>query len=576
MEKIRSGTSRKKRRKNQMCALLSMSLGSLVLTYGQANAADDPRRDQEEIVVTATRRSEELSKVPLSISAYTQQTMDDLSVRSVADIARLTPGLYVTPSAGANVGYRSNISIRGISSGVGSATTGVYINDTPVQVRPVGNVSTNAYPIIFDLDRVEVLRGPQGTLFGAGAEGGAVRFLTPKPSLESVSMYARADLGFTVYGDPSYEAGAAIGAPIVDGKLGYRVSASYRHAGGWIDRRDSTSGQVAQPNANSEDDYTARIAFEWRPTDSISIRPGVFFQKQSINDRGAFFENLSNPDDGRFVSGTALRQPYDDRFALSTLDMEWNTKVPLLGDITVISNTSYFDRKTTQTGDFTASIGALLFGSPTPFIPGYYERADYTDSQRAWTQEIRIQSADPNARLHWVLGGYYGTNDQYSLQANLSPFLAQAVAQKFGGATIAQVLGVPLYQDTYSFYAPRTGAEGQKAVYGQVDLKLLDNVTLVAGARWGPHFLLVRTLRQRPDCGRQHLRHRRTGRKPLHTQGRSVVAGGPEQSALRLGVEGVPHRRRERTAVGLLRVVACIARHHDHADRLQVRQHALV
>src|SRR5580700_1588779 len=117
-----------------------------------------------------------------------------------------------------------------------AATTAIYIDDVPVQVRTgiVGLVGATL-PAVFDLDRVEVLRGPQGTLFGSSAEGGAMRFITPEPSLTEYSGYSRADLGFTDYGDPSYEGGAAFGGPIVSNELGFRVSAWHRRDGGFVD-----------------------------------------------------------------------------------------------------------------------------------------------------------------------------------------------------------------------------------------------------------------------------------------------------------------------------------------------------
>ena len=114
-----------------------------------------------EIVVTATRQSQAISKVPLSVSAYSQQTMDLKGMRSFADVARFTPG--VTFDQGSN-----NISIRGISSDAGAGTTGIYIDDTPIQIRGLGFSSDNSLPAIFDLERVEVLRGPQGTLVRRG------------------------------------------------------------------------------------------------------------------------------------------------------------------------------------------------------------------------------------------------------------------------------------------------------------------------------------------------------------------------------------------------------------------------
>ena len=198
----------------------------------------------KEIVVTATRHEESLSKVPVSVSAFTQEDMDQKGMKDFTDIVRFTPGVSIDQT-GTNA-----ISIRGISSSGGAGTTGIYIDDTPIQMRSLGFNPDDTLPKTFDLDRVEVLRGPQGTLFGAGSEGGTVRYILTQPSLTTDSTYARSEVSYTQYGEPSYEAGVAHGGPIIDGTLGFRASAWYRRDGGWIDRVDPTTGAVVDANAN--------------------------------------------------------------------------------------------------------------------------------------------------------------------------------------------------------------------------------------------------------------------------------------------------------------------------------------
>ena len=161
----------------------------------------------EEVVVTATRREESLNKVPISVSAFTEEKMDELDVKSFGDLAKFTPGVTFDQDS-------KNISIRGIDSSAGTGTTGIYIDDTPIQMRVLGLNSDNTLPTVYDLDRVEVLRGPQGTLFGAGSEGGTVRYITPQPSLTDFSAKARTEVDVTQSGAPSYEFGGAIGGPI--------------------------------------------------------------------------------------------------------------------------------------------------------------------------------------------------------------------------------------------------------------------------------------------------------------------------------------------------------------------------
>src|SRR3984957_16484844 len=173
----------------------------------------------EEIVVTATRREENISRVPISITAFSQDTLNQKGIEDFADIARFTPGVAFDTS------QTNQISIRGISSTGGSGTTGIYIDDVPIQVRNLGYNADDALLKLFALDRAEIRRGPQGTLFGAGSEGGTVRYITIQPSLTNSSVYAKAETSYTQGGAPSYESGLALGAPVIDGVFGMRFSA---------------------------------------------------------------------------------------------------------------------------------------------------------------------------------------------------------------------------------------------------------------------------------------------------------------------------------------------------------------
>src|SRR5208283_1874269 len=186
----------------------------------------------QEIVVTATRHEESLSKVPISVTALTQEAMDVRGIKDILDVARFTPGINIDNSG------TNNIAIRGIASTGGAGTTGIYLDETPIQIRALAFNPDEALPQSFDLDRIEVLRGPQGTLFGAGSEGGTVRYITTQPSLTQSSIYSRSEVSTTEGGKPSYEAGVAGGTPLIDGTLGVRVSAWYRYDGGYINRID--------------------------------------------------------------------------------------------------------------------------------------------------------------------------------------------------------------------------------------------------------------------------------------------------------------------------------------------------
>src|ERR1700681_2300825 len=270
----------------------------------------------QEVVVTATRRAESVSRVPISVTALTQEGLDDRGVKDFSEVARFTPGVNFDNSG------TNNISIRGISGTGGSGTTGIYLDDTPIQMRALAFNPDEALPKSFDIDRVEVLRGPQGTLFGAGSEGGTVRYITTQPSLTKTSIYSRSEFSSTQYGDPSYEAGAALGGPLVSGSLGARVAVSYRHDGGWIDRIDPVSLQTVQKKANYNDTFLIRLAGLWALSDKWTITPGIYYQNQQRNDISTYWPLYSDPSSGRYINADPSRRGVPDKFYLTWLKIQ--------------------------------------------------------------------------------------------------------------------------------------------------------------------------------------------------------------------------------------------------------------
>ncbi len=253
-------------------------------TQDSANAPAAPA-GLEEIVVTATRREESISKVPISITAMSQDMLDQKGIRDITELVRFTPGVSID-SSGTN-----QISIRGISSSAGAGTTGIYIDDTPIQMRELGFNPDETLPKTFDLDRVEVLRGPQGTLFGSGSEGGTIRYIMTQPSVSQESTYVRSEASYTEWGQPNGEAGIAHGGPIIDGVLGYRASIWYRYDGGWINRVDN-AGDVTERNANYQGTTAARFALLWQPNDNVKLTPSVMFQNKQQHDLSTFWRRL--------------------------------------------------------------------------------------------------------------------------------------------------------------------------------------------------------------------------------------------------------------------------------------------
>ncbi|MDE1146478.1 MAG: TonB-dependent receptor [Azospirillaceae bacterium] len=457
-------------------AATSLACPLLAPTLALAAAADNSSDGLEEIVVTATRREEKLSQVPASVAAFTQEKMDVQGVRDIDDIARLTPGLNFTRQ-NYFTGSNTNISIRGIQSDVGAATTGIYVDDVPIQVRALGFSSANTYPKIFDLQRVEVLRGPQGTLFGAGAEGGAVRFITPQPDLEKYSGYARSEVAFTDGGDPSYEMGAAVGGPIVQDKLAFRASAWYRRDGGWVDRDDPATGATQQANANYQTSKAGKLALTWAPTENIRVTPSLYYQDVYTNDTSGYWEQLSNPGDGQYRTGYTLQQPAHDRYYLPSLTVNAD-----FDGFSLTAVTAYFDRNEHETRDYT-NFDAELIGTPYVTLPGQHAPGYFQDKQDNFSQEVRLQSTG-SGPFTWVAGAYYGHEHQVSTQLNQDHYMNTLIENATGGLyDVASWYGVPYLAGDYLYDSRTESTTEQIAGFGQVDYAITDALKATVGVR---------------------------------------------------------------------------------------------
>lgn len=443
-----------------------------------------------EITVTATRISERLGRVAESVTALNQEKLDQEGVRSMDDIARLTPGVLFTNQGTEGT---TTISIRGIGSSVGASTTGIYIDDTPVQVRSLGFGATDPYPDVFDLARVEVLRGPQGTLFGAGSEGGTVRFITPQPNLSRFVGYSRVDFSTTDHGGPNEEAGAALGGPIVEGKLGFRASIWAQHESGYIDRVSAFDQHTLDSNSNWRNAYVARLALAYAPVDWLTITPSVYYQQAYQNNSIQYYERISAPDDGVFRSADPLGSPLHDRFYLPALKIEAD-----LGALTLISVTSDFVRRgDPDDNDYSHSLPMLLLGTSlfdnTLYIPGY---PDYTllsqfyNKQDNFTQEIRLQTADANARLTGVVGVFLQRARQQDTQLLVDPLLQNLISAYFPGLTVQDVFGAPMLSPDLSYESQDISHDNQEAIFGEMTYRLVGGLKATAGLRYArTHFI---------------------------------------------------------------------------------------
>lgn len=511
---MRTHQSRERRR----VLLTSTVIAGLAWT-GAAMAQDgqDEAVRVDEIIVTANRVEQSLGRVPMSVQALTNEHLEVQGVRDVRDLVEVTPGVRFTEGANG----QNSISVRGISSGSGAATTGIYIDDLPIQARGLGFTAGNFTPTIFDLQRVEVLRGPQGTLFGDSSMGGAIRFITPQPNLHDYTGYARGEVSTIRGGDLSYEGGLAVGGPLVEGVLGFRASAYFRHAGGWVDRMagnvttlspDGSAGPMGsvrfdnlvmvKENSNSVESSSFRLALAWQPNDKVRVTPSVHYERRENADGDAsYWPVLSDPGASRFVrpiwrptvDANHTPLPNDaprfqsgvDRFVIPSLQVEIDT--PLFN---IVSTTALFDRQGNRFGDHTMTYSNLYSLARIP-LPGDYTYTTNQNAQEVFTQEVRLQSVDRDARLTWVAGVFYSTNYQLSEQVVRSNMVMSNVAAPAvnGGAPFGP--GYSAYMNYYgvepvdaiSYHHYLEATTDQLALFGQIDYALTDRLNLTVGVR---------------------------------------------------------------------------------------------
>jgi iron complex outermembrane recepter protein len=387
----------------------------------------EPDDSLGEVVVSATKRNQMLSTVPMSITVLTPEELDSSGMQGISGIAAVATGMEYDFSSQYGPGILTNIAIRGIDADKGDATTGIYVDDTPIQT---GHTTFgNAYPVTFDLAQVEVLRGPQGVLFGRGAEGGAIRYVTNEPSTTTDSQLYRSELSTTDHGGANLELGAAVGGPLVDGVLGARVSAWYRDDGGYVNRVDPFTGDVIDDHDNRSASRAFRLAFAIEPSDSLRLTPSFSHQSVNLHDTPIFYADPEPPLSGNLENGKLVRQPTVDDLNLVSLNL-----VDRMGNANLTSISSYVDRSASATVDTSNVAGIEFFGTfGNPLGPAY--PVSYADAvptaltlhQVQVSQEVRLTSSDSDSPLKWLGGLFYSrqrqnaTQDTYGIAAPTDP-----------------------------------------------------------------------------------------------------------------------------------------------------------
>ena len=411
----------------------------------------------EEVLITGTRGQEPLSRVPIDMVVWTQDAMQTSGVKDVSGLASLTPAMQFQPAPTLAGGF-TYFTMRGVT-GRNATTTGLYLDDTPIP--PVlADVLLYSFPFTFDLDRVEVLRGPQLQLFGEGNEGGAVRFIFNQPSLSTFTALATAELATTRLSAPSYDAGVAFGGPVIPDALGFRISAWARSEGGYVDRVDPFTLVPVDRNANHSLSMSLRGALTLAPSETLQITPSLTYTSYKPHDPPYFLTDLSNVGARQFRNPSLLSQPFDLAFYLGALKLTATLSAARFAAVS-----SYFDRTAYFLVDDT---GAFNWGSPLGI--GY--PVSYADAvadgwgihQRMFMQELRLTSADPSAAFTWEAGAFYST---YHVRWSEHLTGAHGVPLVWPAPTDVEQVAI--------------GAQARFATFGQASLRLTKRLTLSAG-----------------------------------------------------------------------------------------------
>lgn len=384
------------KRSNSRRSILAASAAAIALTSGGVAFAQTASNELEVIIVTAQKREQSLIDVPQSISVVSGETLEAVHASNFADYLKLVPGLQVnqdTPGQG-------RLILRGINTGGVASTVGVYVDETPFGSSSGlvnGGVLAADFDT-FDVARIEVLRGPQGTFYGASSLSGVLKFVTNAPQFGETVVRARASVETTKGGAESYGATAVVNIPLGD-TLAFRASGTYREVGGSIDSI-GTGGSDIEKDIDDSRSYGGRASLLFKPTDKASLRLSAVLQNIEADAASAV---ESNPDTLGTLYGRRTQSQFVPQF--SDLDYRvYNATADVdLGFADFTSSSSYSTQKQTMRSDLTTNLSGLvaaIFGTPNEFL-----LAQNTNVEK-YTQEVRLAS-NATGPFEWLVGGYY-------------------------------------------------------------------------------------------------------------------------------------------------------------------------
>lgn len=460
--------------------VLSASFLGVVAQAQEPEAAEEPKVSEEgtyaeEVTVTARKREETLQNVPFSVVAPTEEVLRSRGAETLEDVAANVSGFTVQ-----NLGPgQSQVAIRGVSAGQivrdqpgVKEQVGVYLDESVISL----SLFTPDLDL-FDMTRVEVLRGPQGTLFGSGSLSGTVRYISNQPEIGSSSSVVEFGASSIDSGGFGGDAKVAVNAPLGD-TAAVRVTAYYTNFGGYIDAVQPDLS--IRKDVNDGDRAGARLAFRFEPNDRLTITPRILYQEVDMNgwNRVDAYNILANPytttrpavDLGERQQFTQFEEPFTDDFLLADLNISYD-----FGSLTLTSITSYTDRDLLVVRDATALTASITGGSIGLPESIYTIDAPLDDATAASviTEELRLSGSSET--LNWVGGVFYSTIDR--------DYGQDLLVKGFEDASGIPTQGLAAPRDVL-FYSDLKYNFDQFAVFGEVTYSFSDRFDLTGGLRW--------------------------------------------------------------------------------------------
>jgi len=433
-------------KKNLLAATVAFFVGSNAPgVMAQEKVGAEEHRGIDEIVVTAQKREQRLIDVPISIEALGEEKIKDFGITGLEDLARVIPNVSTRSLSDSN----QTIVIRGVSNNTGlSALVGIYMDEVPLSFNP--QLQANLQPI--DIQRLEILRGPQGTLYGQGSTGGTVRFITNNPSFDGFEGEIGASASSMTDGDTSSEVKAILNIPVIDDRLAFRLATSYKDRGGWIDQPD-----IGKEDVNDTQASYVRLKALWQASDDLSVNAMIL---RSRSDSGS--SNVANV---RGANGdTYYRTVIIGGSPLASTDQTdendiYNVTVNYdLGFATLTSSSSHLDIKSYQ-----SSASFLVGQDPSPNIGAI--SLGNTNESKGFAQEVRLASADSGNALNWLVGAFY-SDTEFSNPSDASGFFFNGLSLGSSGAS--------------EFFV----SSKSTAIFANIGYDLSEQLTLTVGARY--------------------------------------------------------------------------------------------